>query len=179
MNLDFDKNRWSILYGTYARFYKNYYGYDYLEPNQTVTNFWQNGPFMMIDCSRQNESIKSATVDVRIEFDCKENVLMNTTRTASLYIIAWFSTIRWPTLYAKLPKCDTLFPKDDIKIYDASKSTAVFSRTQSCLYQYLWICKISLLDFVTKEFAVLREGCSWDMFSLIIFLDSSIYGFFF
>jgi len=59
MNLDFDKNRWSILYDMYARFCKNYYGH--------------------IDCSRQNESIKSATVDVRIEFDCKENVPMNTT----------------------------------------------------------------------------------------------------
>jgi len=34
---------------------------------------------MIIDCFRQNESIKSATVDVRIEFDCKENVTMNTT----------------------------------------------------------------------------------------------------
>jgi len=79
MNLDFDKNRWSILYDMYARFCKNYYGYDYLEPNQTVTNFRQNGPFVIIDCSRQNESIKSATVDVRIEFDCKENVPMNTT----------------------------------------------------------------------------------------------------
>jgi len=79
MNLDFEKNRWSILYETYARFCKNYYGYDYLEPNQTVTNFRQNGPFVIIDCSRQNESVKSATVDVRIEFVCKENVPMNTT----------------------------------------------------------------------------------------------------
>jgi len=69
MNLDFDKNRWSIFYDTYARFCKNYYGYDYLEPNQTVTTFRHNDPFMIIDCSRQNESIKSATVDVRIEFE--------------------------------------------------------------------------------------------------------------
>jgi len=56
-------------------FCKNYYGYDYLEPNQTVTSFRYNGPFVIIDCSRQNESIKSATVDVHVEFDCKENVL--------------------------------------------------------------------------------------------------------
>ncbi|KMQ84044.1 hypothetical protein RF55_18537 [Lasius niger] len=27
MNLNFDKNRWSILYDMYARFCKNYYGY--------------------------------------------------------------------------------------------------------------------------------------------------------
>jgi len=78
-NLDFDKNRWSILYGTYARFYRNYYGYDYLEPNQTVTFYRHNGPFVIIDCSLQIESIKNATVVVRIEFDCKENVPMNIT----------------------------------------------------------------------------------------------------
>ena len=79
MNLDFEKNRWSILYDTYTRFCKTYYGYDYFEPNQTVQTFRQRGPFVIIDCSRQNESIKSATVDVRIEFECKENVPANTT----------------------------------------------------------------------------------------------------
>ncbi|XP_036147678.1 uncharacterized protein LOC118647256 [Monomorium pharaonis] len=79
LNLDFDKNKWSILYETYAHFCKNYYGYDYLEPNQSVTMFRHNGPFVIIDCSRQNESIKSATVDVRLEFECRENVPANTT----------------------------------------------------------------------------------------------------
>jgi len=79
MNLDFDKNRWSILYDTYTCFCKNYYAYDYLEPNKTVTSFRHNGPFVIIDFSRQNVSIKSATVDVRIKFVCKKNVLMNTT----------------------------------------------------------------------------------------------------
>jgi len=52
MNLDFDKNRWSILYVTYACFCKNYYRYDYFEPNRTVTSFRHNGPFVIIDCSR-------------------------------------------------------------------------------------------------------------------------------
>ncbi|XP_011171549.1 uncharacterized protein LOC105204190 [Solenopsis invicta] len=33
MNLDFDRNKWAILYDAYARFCKTYYGYDYLEPN--------------------------------------------------------------------------------------------------------------------------------------------------
>jgi len=63
----------------YTHFCKNYYEYNYLEPNQTVTTFWHNGPFVIINYSRQYESIKSATVDVRIEFECKENVPMNTT----------------------------------------------------------------------------------------------------
>ncbi|KAL6257843.1 hypothetical protein P5V15_011438 [Pogonomyrmex californicus] len=63
MHLDFDKNRWSVLYETYARFCKGYYGYEYLEPSLTVTSFLHNSPFVIIDCSRQNESVKSATVD--------------------------------------------------------------------------------------------------------------------
>jgi len=36
-------------------------------------------PFVIIECSRQNNSIKSTIVDVRTEFDCKENVPANTT----------------------------------------------------------------------------------------------------
>ncbi|KYN12370.1 hypothetical protein ALC57_15485, partial [Trachymyrmex cornetzi] len=34
---------------------------------------------VVIDCSRQNESVKSATVDIRIEFECMENIPLNTT----------------------------------------------------------------------------------------------------
>ncbi|KAL6265840.1 hypothetical protein P5V15_002661 [Pogonomyrmex californicus] len=63
----------------YAHFCKGYYGYEYLEPSLTVTSFLHNGPFIIIDCSRQNELVKSATVDVRLEFETKENIPMNTT----------------------------------------------------------------------------------------------------
>ncbi|XP_071580178.1 uncharacterized protein [Temnothorax nylanderi] len=78
LNLDFGKHRWAILYDMYARFCNGYYGYEYLEPSLTVSTFLRNGPFVIIDCSRQNESVKNATVDVRIEFDCMENVPPNT-----------------------------------------------------------------------------------------------------
>ncbi|XP_011858239.1 PREDICTED: uncharacterized protein LOC105555809 [Vollenhovia emeryi] len=78
-NLDFKKNKYAILFDMYARFRKAYYGYDCYETLCNVTTFLTNGPFVVIDCARQNESIKSATVDVRIEFDCKENVPANTT----------------------------------------------------------------------------------------------------
>jgi len=79
LNLDFGKNRYAILYDMYARFRKAYYGYDCYETMLTVATFLTHGPFVVIDCSRQNETLKSATVDVRIEFDCKENVSANTT----------------------------------------------------------------------------------------------------
>jgi len=80
LNLDFDKNRCAILYDLYARFCKGYYGYEYLESSLTFTTFLRNGPFVIIDCSRQNESVKS-TVNVRLDFECKENVC-NTNATA-------------------------------------------------------------------------------------------------
>jgi len=63
----------------YAHFIKGYYGYKYLEPSLTITTFKRYSPFVIIDCSRQNELVKSATVDVRLEFECKENVPANIT----------------------------------------------------------------------------------------------------
>jgi len=63
----------------YAHFRRAYYGIDCFETLLNVLSFVEKKPFMVIDRSRQNESIKSATVDVRIEFDCKENVPANTT----------------------------------------------------------------------------------------------------
>lgn len=74
LNLDFGKNKYAILYDMYARFRKAYYGYDCIETLCTVATFLTKGPFVVIDCSRQNESIKNATVDVRLEFECTENI---------------------------------------------------------------------------------------------------------
>ena len=54
-----------------ARFCKGYYGYEYLEPSLTFITFLRNGPFVIIDCSRQNESVKSS---LQLDFECKENV---------------------------------------------------------------------------------------------------------
>ncbi|EFN86116.1 hypothetical protein EAI_15202, partial [Harpegnathos saltator] len=77
MNLDFAKNKYAILYGMYRRFRKSYYGWDSAEVWLTAPDFRRLGPFVVIDCSRQNESVKSAIVDVRIEFRCKENIPPN------------------------------------------------------------------------------------------------------
>ncbi|XP_025266914.1 uncharacterized protein LOC112638819 [Camponotus floridanus] len=79
MNLDFDKNKIAVLYDAYARFRRTYYGSASDETLLTMNKFLYCGPLAVIDCSRQNEAIKSATVDVRLEFDCKDNVPSNTT----------------------------------------------------------------------------------------------------
>jgi len=92
LNLDFDKNRCAILYDLYARFCKGYYGYEYLEPSLTFTTFLRNGPFVIIDCSRQNESVKSGTVDVRLDFERRMCPQIQQPIVSS-YTIAWFSII--------------------------------------------------------------------------------------
>ncbi|XP_050454178.1 uncharacterized protein LOC126852926 [Cataglyphis hispanica] len=79
MNLNFEKNKIAVLYDMYSKFRKTYYGCDKDKALFNLAKFKTLGPIVVIDCSRQNESIKSATVDVRIEFDCKENVPSNTT----------------------------------------------------------------------------------------------------
>ena len=76
LNLDFDKYKYALLYEMYAKFGQSYYGHG--EPLLNAIEFLQYAPITVIDCSRQNESLKSATVDVRIDFECKENVPANT-----------------------------------------------------------------------------------------------------
>ncbi|XP_020297615.1 uncharacterized protein LOC109862108 [Pseudomyrmex gracilis] len=79
LHLDFDRNKYAVLYDMYTNFRKTYYGRGVLVPFLTIYNFLQCGPLVVIDCSCQNEAVKNATVDVRIEFNCKENIPTNTT----------------------------------------------------------------------------------------------------
>ncbi|KYN30747.1 hypothetical protein ALC56_14949 [Trachymyrmex septentrionalis] len=69
----------NLVYDTYVKFQKTYYGYNNRDAMLSIGEFLVNGPFVVIDCSRQNKSIKSATIDIRIEFECKENIPLNIT----------------------------------------------------------------------------------------------------
>ncbi|KYN05254.1 PREDICTED: uncharacterized protein LOC108771852 [Cyphomyrmex costatus] len=79
MNLDFERNKIAILYDMYAKFAKSCYGYETYEALLSVAQFVSAAPLVVIDCSRQNESVKSAPVDIRIEFECRENIPSGTT----------------------------------------------------------------------------------------------------
>lgn len=73
LNVSFSKDRYAVLYDMYARFQSSYYGKKnapLLSPDQ----FKSNAPIVVIDCSKQNESVKSSTVDIRIEFEAEENI---------------------------------------------------------------------------------------------------------
>ncbi|XP_024881315.1 uncharacterized protein LOC112460731 [Temnothorax curvispinosus] len=79
VNADFESDKFAVLYEMYAKFRGAYYGDSRDDALFSPREFARVAPLVVIDCSRQNEAVKSATVDVRIEFKCKENVPPKTT----------------------------------------------------------------------------------------------------
>lgn len=78
LKLDFKRNRTALLYDMYARFQESYYG----TPSRPLLDreaFKSYAPLVVIDCSKQNESIKAAPVDVRLEFETSEDFKKLTT----------------------------------------------------------------------------------------------------
>lgn len=72
LNLDIAKNQFSTLYEMYRNFGESFYG-DHPEPLLNKLNFLNKAPLIVIDCSRQNEALKYGPVDVRLEFEAKNN----------------------------------------------------------------------------------------------------------
>jgi hypothetical protein len=68
LNLSMTQNRYAVLYEMYAKVRESYYGKD-CDPLLSYSEFKDNSPFVIIDCSKQNEAVKSGSVDVRIEFE--------------------------------------------------------------------------------------------------------------
>ncbi|XP_051168533.1 uncharacterized protein LOC127286217 [Leptopilina boulardi] len=78
LNLNFDQNQYALLYEMYANFQTSYYGKD-AKPILTKNIFKQLFPLIVIDCSKQNEFLKQASVDVRLEFESGYNMPAETT----------------------------------------------------------------------------------------------------
>lgn len=77
INISFVKKRYGVLYDMYARFQSSYYGKmntPLLDPEQFATK----APIVIIDCSKQNESVKSSSVDIKIEMEFNENIPADT-----------------------------------------------------------------------------------------------------
>ena len=77
LNLDINSNQYSILYNMFANFQTAYYGRE-AEPMLNKHEFINTIPLIVIDCSKQNESIKNAPVDVRLQFESRGNFPANT-----------------------------------------------------------------------------------------------------
>ena len=75
---DFTKNKIATLYRAYAEFQKSYYGNDNAAPLLNRTNFKKHAPIIVVDMSRQNDNVKTPTVDLRIEFEAHEAFAENT-----------------------------------------------------------------------------------------------------
>lgn len=81
MNLNFNTNQIAILYDMYCNFQKSYYQdyQNYPNPLLTFKKFKETAPLIVIDCSRQNESVKNSIVDIRIVMQLSKNFDANTT----------------------------------------------------------------------------------------------------
>jgi len=69
---DFTKNKIATLYRAYTEFQKSYYGNDNVTPLLNRSNFKKYAPIIVVDMSRQNDNVKTSTVDLRIEFEANE-----------------------------------------------------------------------------------------------------------
>lgn len=72
LNLNIARNQYALLYEMYTNFQANYYGKD-PQPLLSRGEFIEHAPLAVIDCSKQNESLKYGPVDVRLEFQTSEN----------------------------------------------------------------------------------------------------------
>lgn len=80
LNLDFAKNQYAVLYDMYARFQECYYHDKFhSQPLLSFADFKSIAPLIVIDCSRQNESLKKSVVDIRIEMQTKNTIPPQTT----------------------------------------------------------------------------------------------------
>ncbi|XP_074025817.1 uncharacterized protein isoform X1 [Leptinotarsa decemlineata] len=78
MNLNFKKNQFALLYELFAQFQESYYYKTSGEPCLTLTKFHDIAPLFVIDCSRQNDSLKVGVQDIRLDFEASENIPANT-----------------------------------------------------------------------------------------------------
>lgn len=72
---DFSHSKIATLYKAYANFQKSYYNRENPIANTPMLSRWDfknRAPIIVVDMSRQNDSIKTSTVDLRIKFDVDE-----------------------------------------------------------------------------------------------------------
>lgn len=80
MNLNFDQNHHIAAYLNFAKFQDSYYHGQRKNGTAWSYNAYKTRPALfVIDCSRQNESIKTSMVDVRLEISSRVQFPANTT----------------------------------------------------------------------------------------------------
>lgn len=79
-NLDIENKQYALAYQSYANFQKSYYNHS----NQPLLSYKQfrGLAVYVVDCSKQNDSLKSSTVDIRLEFEASQLFTADTTAYA-------------------------------------------------------------------------------------------------
>lgn len=77
LNANFTNNQFATLYEMYANFQQSYYEKEN-QPLLSPYKFKSIAPLSVIDCSRQNELLKTGSVDIRLEFEATVNIPANT-----------------------------------------------------------------------------------------------------
>jgi hypothetical protein len=78
MNLNIPKQNVALMYENYCKFQETYYEKDEASPLLSLDKFVKESPLVVIDCSKQNEAIKSGSVDVRLEIESSDAFPANT-----------------------------------------------------------------------------------------------------
>lgn len=73
LNINFSNNKFALLYEQYAKFHQSYYN-RCQAPLLSPQDFKDLAPLFVIDCSRQNETLKTGSVDVRVELECETDI---------------------------------------------------------------------------------------------------------
>ncbi|XP_025407073.1 uncharacterized protein LOC112681019 [Sipha flava] len=73
LNLDFDKNNFTLLYDMYASFQESYYEKGERNPILRPTEFCKHAPIIVIDTSKQNDTGTASTVDVTLELESSDS----------------------------------------------------------------------------------------------------------
>lgn len=68
LNASFAEDKFLLIYELYTKFQQSYHGHR-CEPLLSLKEFKEIAPLFVIDCSRQNETLKTGPVDVRVEIE--------------------------------------------------------------------------------------------------------------
>ena len=82
LNIRFDQDQYALLYDMFMNFQNVYYEQKNRHHSQTAVtkaDFKTISPLFVINCTHQNEVIKSGPVDIRLEFKTHENIPAQTT----------------------------------------------------------------------------------------------------
>ncbi|XP_031359303.1 uncharacterized protein LOC116182881 [Photinus pyralis] len=72
MHLDFNANKYIIAYQNYLNFRRDYYSKDEHQDALFDYLYFKSCPIFVLDCSKQNESLKHSAVDVKLEMESME-----------------------------------------------------------------------------------------------------------